>query len=84
MSKQSSGPEPEGGDVLDIQLKEFVASRARAGYSEKTRRHKERLIAPFIRWVQGSRIAAGDVDEACVDAFLACPSRRRYGCAVPI
>lgn len=57
---------------------EFIASLAKAGYSEKTQRDKKRLIAPFLRWVREAGIAIADVDEVCVDAFLACPSRRRY------
>jgi integrase/recombinase XerD len=78
MSKQISPSEPAGADVLGIHLREFVAPLAEAGYAEKTQYDKQRLITPFIRWVRETGIAIRDVDEVCVDAFLACPSRRRY------
>jgi integrase/recombinase XerD len=78
MSKQISQSGPADAGVLDIHLRGFIAPLAKAGYAEKTQHDKERLIAPFIRWVHESGIAVGDVGEACVDAFLACPSRRRY------
>jgi len=59
-------------------LTEFIAALAKAGYSEKTQHDKERLIVPFIEWVRKSRIGIRQVNQACVGAFLACPSRRRY------
>lgn len=65
-------------DDLDLHLTRFVAGLATAGYAQKTLRDKERLIAPFIRWARGSGVTARDMDETCVGAFLACPSRRRY------
>lgn len=77
MSKKSSRFGPVVAD-LDAHLAVFVATLAKAGYSEKTQHDKERLITPFIRWVREVGIAIADFDEACVDAFLACPSRRRY------
>ena len=78
MSKQISPSEPAEADVLVIHLRGFIASLAKAGYAKKTQHDKERLIAPFIRWVREKEIAIRDVDEVCVDAFLAHPSRRRY------
>lgn len=78
MSEKSLLSGPVVADVLDAHLKEFVADLAKAGYAEKTQHDKERLIVPFIRWVRGAGIAVKNVDEACVEAFLACPSRRRY------
>ena len=78
MSKQSSPSGLSAADVLDAHLAVFVARLAKAGYEKETRRGKERLILPFIRWVRETGIGVTDVDEACVDAFLACPSRRRY------
>lgn len=78
MSKQSSVSGLTVAVDLDGYLTEFIARLARAGYAEKTQHDKERLIAPFIRWVCESGIAIANVDEVCVDAFLACPSRRRY------
>jgi integrase len=65
-------------DNLDVQLTLFVANLAKAGYAEKTQHDKERLIVPFIRWVREVGIADHEVNKSCVDAFLACPSRRRY------
>jgi len=78
MSKRSSGSGRAVAVDLDGHRTEFIASLAKAGYAEKTQHDKERLIAPFIRWVREVGIAIADVDEVCVDAFLACPSRRRY------
>jgi len=77
MSEQSSRPGPAIADDLDVHLLELLATLAKAGYAEKTQHDKERLIAPFIRWVRQLGIAIADVDEASVDAFLVCPSRRR-------
>lgn len=78
MSTQSSRSGPAVADVLDAHLTVFAATLAKAGYTEKTQHDKERLIVPFVQWVREAAIAVKDVDEACVDAFLACPSRRRY------
>lgn len=78
MSEQSSRSGPAVADGLDAHLKEFLATLADAGHAEKTQQDKQRLIVPFIRWVREVRIAAADLDEACIGAFLACPSRRRY------
>jgi hypothetical protein len=56
---------------------DFLAGFARAGYAEKTQHDKRRAVVPFVRWQRDARIAVADLDEACVDAFLARPSRRR-------
>jgi hypothetical protein len=79
MSEQSSlsAPADHPGD-LDVHLIEFLAALKKAGYAEKTRHDKERLIGPFIEWVRQSGVAIADIDESSVDAFLACPARRRY------
>lgn len=78
MSERSSpGSGSAVADVLDVHLTEFLATLATAGYAEETQHDKRRLIVPFIRWAQHARLAAADLDEACVDAFLARPSRRR-------
>lgn len=80
MSEQhaSSGPvcEPD----LDHHLEAFLAFLAQAGYAENTRRGKARRIAPFIQWTHSSGIRLYEVDDldACIDAFLAGPSRRLY------
>ena len=80
MSEQhaSSGPvcEPD----LDHHLEAFLAFLAQAGYAENTRRGKARRIAPFIQWTHTSGIRLYEVDDldACIDAFLAGPSRRLY------
>jgi len=78
MSERSARSRPAVPDVFDVHLTEFLASLAKAGYADKTQHDDERLILPFIRWVRRSEIPITDVDEACVDAFLARPSRRRY------
>lgn len=78
MSEQSTGSGPAAALALDVHLSKFLVTLAAAGYADKTRRDKERLIAPFVRWVRKAGFSATDVDEACVDAFLRCPSRRRY------
>jgi site-specific recombinase XerD len=77
MSKRSSRSGPAVADGLDVHLKEFLATFAKAGYAEKTQHDKRRAIAAFIRWVRNARIAVADLDEACVGAFLARRSRRR-------
>ncbi|MCP4037478.1 MAG: tyrosine-type recombinase/integrase [bacterium] len=79
MSELSSRSGPSVEDDLDVHLTVFIGNLAKAGYAERTRRNKERLILPFIRWVCEAGIAVNDVGEACLDAFLVCPSRRRYG-----
>ena len=78
MSKQSSRSRPAAADDLAVHLTKFIATLAGAGYAEKTRHDKERLIKHFIRWGHKTCIAVTDVDEECVERFLACPSRRRY------
>ena len=78
MSEQSSGSESSVAEDLDHHLTRFIGGLAKTRYAESTLRGKERLIGPFIRWARDNRIVASDLDEACVDAFLACPSRRRY------
>lgn len=78
MPERSSRSSAAVADDLNVHLTEFLATFARAGYAEKTRHDKERLIVPFIRWVRESDLAIIDVDEASINAFLACPLRRRY------
>jgi len=50
---------------------------AKAGYAEGTQHDKRRLLVPFIRWARDARLMIADLDESCVDAFMARPSRRR-------
>ena len=78
MPKRRSPSRPAVADGLDTRLTEFLAALEKAGYAEKTRRDKRRLITPFIRWARKEGIAVADLDEACAGAFLRCPSRRRY------
>ncbi|NCC41685.1 MAG: integrase [Gammaproteobacteria bacterium] len=78
MSEQNAHVRPSGEADLDHQLAAFIASLAQAGYARKTRRDKVRLIKPFIQWSQVAGIAPSDIDEGCIDSFLACPTRRRY------
>jgi site-specific recombinase XerD len=78
MSERSSQSRPAVADEVEGHLTVFLETLANAGYAEKTRHDKERLIVPFIRWVREAGIAVKDVDEACVESFLACPSRCRY------
>jgi site-specific recombinase XerD len=68
---------------LDVHLAQFLAALAAAGYAAKTQHDKRRAIVPFIRWTQDAQLAAADLDEARVDAFLARPSRRRWKCREP-
>jgi len=79
MPKQCSPLGPTVADDLDAHLVEFLMTLARTRYAGKTQHDKDRLIAPFIRWVRESGIAVADVNESKVEAFLACPMRRRYG-----
>jgi hypothetical protein len=83
MSEQSARSRPAVPDVFDVHLTELLASLAKAGYADKTQHDDERLIRPFIRWVRQSEIPITDVDEACVDAFLARPSRVATSTAPP-
>jgi site-specific recombinase XerD len=78
MSKQDSRSGPAASDALTVHLTKFIATLAGAGYAQKTRHDKERLIKYFIRWGHKTGVAIADVDEDRVEAFLACPSRRRY------
>jgi len=80
MSEQPLPLGPSGEPDLDQYLASFIASLAQAGYAEKTQRDKARLIAPFLQWVAASQIRLHEVDDAdtCINAFLACPARRRY------
>src|SRR6266545_4756844 len=78
MSKQSSpGSGSAVADGLNAHLTEFLATLVTAGYAGTTQHDKRRLIVPFIRWAREVELAVADLDEACVDAFLARPSRRR-------
>lgn len=78
MSKQSFQSGPAAADDLAVHLTQFIATLASAAYARKTRHDKERLINHFIRWGRKTGIAITDVDEECVEGFLASPSRRRY------
>ena len=73
-SRSGSGPED-----LGVHLTVFLATLAEAGYAAETQRGKERLIRRFLRWACKVGIAVAEIDESCVDAFLASPSRPRYG-----
>jgi site-specific recombinase XerD len=75
--QSSSGSGSAGGAGLDVHLAEFLARLATAGYAEWTQEDKRRLLVPFIRWAREAGLAVADLDEACVGAFLARPSRRR-------
>lgn len=78
MSQRSSpGSGSAVADGLDVHLTGFIATLSTAGYAEQTQYAKRLLIVPFIRWVRQARLAVDDLDEACVGAFLARPSRRR-------
>jgi site-specific recombinase XerD len=78
MSKQTFRPGPAAADDFTVHLTHFIATLAEAGYAEKTRHDKERLSKHFIRWGRRTGIVIADSDEDRVEAFLACPSRRRY------
>jgi len=64
-------------DALEVHLAEFLATLATAGYANTTQDDKRRLLVPFIGWARGAQLAAADLDEACVVAFLAQPSPQR-------
>lgn len=78
MSEQNARVRPSGETDLDYQLAAFIASLAQTGYAQKTRRDKVRLIQPFIQWSQLAGIAPSDIDDGCIDSFLACPARRGH------
>lgn len=73
-----SGSAVEVEDDLDRHLSVFLATLVRVGYAEKTQRVKTRLIRPFIQWIRQSERLIADIDESSIEAFLACPERRRY------
>ena len=77
MSKRESrGPAPSVEDGLSIHLTEFLSTLATAGYTQATQRDKRRLVERFIQWAGGLELADEDLDETCVDTFLANPTRR--------
>ena len=80
MSEQNLPAGPSYEPDLDQHLAAFVASLAQAGYAEKTQGDKARRIAPFIQWIRETGVGLCEVDDgdACIDAFVACPARRRY------
>lgn len=65
-------------DDLGVQLAEFLATLAVAGYVETTQQEKRRLIVPFIRWAREAGLGSGGLNERSVDVFLSRPSRRRW------
>lgn len=75
--RTSPGSGSPTSESLGAHLSEFLATLATAGYAEKTRHDKRRLIGPFIRWAEAAQPAVADVDEACMAAFQARSSRRR-------
>lgn len=78
MQKRSSpGSGSTTTETLLAHLTEFLAKLTTAGYAEKTRHDKRRMIVPFIRWAETTQLVVSDVDEVCVAAFQARPSRRR-------
>jgi len=80
MSEQPLPLGPSDEPDLDQYLAAFIASLAKDDYAEKTQRDKVRLIAPFLHWIAASGVRLHEVEDAdaCIDAFLACPARRRY------
>jgi integrase/recombinase XerD len=74
-----SAPQPTTAGDLAADLTTFLTRLAKAGYSQKTKHDKRRLITPFIRWVLRAGIDVASLDETSMDAFLARRSRRRYG-----
>ena len=70
------GCEPD----LDQHLAALLASLAQAGYAEKMQRDKARRITLFLQWMREAEIRLCEVDDidACIDALLAHPARRRY------
>lgn len=75
--RSSAGSRSAVVDGFDCHLTQFLATLAQAGYAEKTQHDKQRRIALFIRWARRAPLAVAELDEACVDAFLAHPGRRR-------
>ena len=75
--RSSPGSGSAAVDGLDVHLTEFLATLARAGYTEATRQAKRRLIVPFVQWARDTGLAVADLDEARVSTFLAGASRRR-------
>jgi site-specific recombinase XerD len=77
MSQPRSRSGSDAADGLEVHLRGFLATFARAGYAPKTQQDKQRAIGPFARWVRSRRIVVARLDEAIVGAFLSRPSRRR-------
>ncbi len=77
-TEKSPGSDSSAASGLDVQLAEFLATLATAGYAKATQHAKRRLVEHFIRWVRDAEFAVLDLDDACVDAFLAQRSRRTH------
>jgi integrase/recombinase XerD len=58
-------------DDLGGHLLRFLSTLTTAGYTQGTRDRKERLIAPFIQWVDRSRIPVPRIDVATIGTFIA-------------
>jgi site-specific recombinase XerD len=57
-------------DLLVVQLRGFTASLIEQGYAGETVRLKVKLVTDFGEWLKRNRVAAADLDERRVDAFL--------------
>jgi len=70
MFKQSFKSGATTADDLAIHLTQFIATLAKAGYAEKTRHEKVRMIKHFIRWGRETGIAMADVDNKLLDDHI--------------
>lgn len=75
MAKEGSpGSRSAVADRVDGYVQGFVATLPTMGYTPTTQHSKQWLVRRFVRWTRRAGLALGDLDEACVDRFLA---RRR-------
>lgn len=64
-------------DGYDVHVRGFVATLATMGYPGTTQHEKRRVLARFSGWARRARLAIADLDEACVETFLASCRRKR-------
>src|SRR5574341_808958 len=58
-------------------IEPFLRHLCAAGYAERTLRKKRSIAASFARWTQRAQVAAGDLNESHVTAFVERSPRRR-------
>jgi site-specific recombinase XerD len=63
--------------LLDDSIEPFLKHLRAAGYAKRTLRKKRSVTRAFARWTERKQIAADDLHENRVTAFVARSPRRR-------